>query len=417
MNVKLPAPGRMVGEVDMPASKSISNRALIIHALSCGDILPQNLSVCDDTEVIIDAMQRRPYEIDIKGAGTAMRFLTAFLATQPGEHVITGTDRMKQRPIGILVNALRYLGADIEYLGEEGYPPLRINGRTLEGGYIEVAGNISSQYISALLMIAPTLKNGLQLRITDGAISRPYIDLTLWMMREYGADADWSDADTITVNAKPYERHEYTIESDWSAAAYWYEMLALRGNDESEVRFKGLMDASRQGDSIVKYIFSLLGVKTKYSTVEGERFPTVSIKSHQCMLPRLDYDFSSVPDLAQPVVVTCALRGIPFRFTGLATLRIKETDRIEALKKELKKVGYVIYDENDNTLIWDGETCEPSFEPIDTYEDHRMAMAFAPAAIKYPGLKINNPEVVSKSYPHYWEDLKKVGFEIIESEE
>ena len=414
MQYTITAPQTINATIALPASKSISNRALIIHALSCGDILPQNLSVCDDTEVIIDAMQRRPYEIDIKGAGTAMRFLTAFLATQPGEHVITGTDRMKQRPIGILVNALRYLGADIEYLGKEGYPPLRIKGRTLEGGYIEVAGNISSQYISALLMIAPTLKNGLQLHITDGAISRPYIDLTLWMMREYGADADWSDADTITVNAKPYERHEYTIESDWSAAAYWYEMLALRGNDESEVRFKGLMDASRQGDSIVKYIFSLLGVKTKYSTVEGERFPTVSIKSHQCMLPRLDYDFSSVPDLAQPVVVTCALRGIPFRFTGLATLRIKETDRIEALKRELRKLGVVLTDRNDSELIWNLERCEPTMEPIDTYQDHRMAMAFAPAALALGSITINDPEVVSKSYPHYWDDLRRAGFQITE---
>ena len=412
MQYTITAPQTINATIALPASKSISNRALIIHALSCGDILPQNLSVCDDTEVIIDAMQRRPYEIDIKGAGTAMRFLTAFLATQPGEHVITGTDRMKQRPIGILVNALRYLGADIEYLGEEGYPPLRIKGRTLEGGYIEVAGNISSQSISALLMIAPTLKNGLQLRITDGAISRPYIDLTLWMMREYGADADWSDADTITVNAKPYERHEYTIESDWSAAAYWYEMLALRGNDESEVRFKGLMDASRQGDSIVKYIFSLLGVKTKYSKVEGERFPTVAIKSHPCMLPRLDYDFSSVPDLAQPVVVTCALRGIPFRFTGLATLRIKETDRIEALKRELRKLGVVLTDRNDSELIWNLERCEPTMEPIDTYQDHRMAMAFAPAALALGSITINDPEVVSKSYPHYWDDLRRAGFQI-----
>jgi 3-phosphoshikimate 1-carboxyvinyltransferase len=412
MQYTITAPQTINATIALPASKSISNRALIIHALSCGDILPQNLSVCDDTEVIIDAMQRRPYEIDIKGAGTAMRFLTAYLAATPGEHVLTGTDRMKQRPIGILVNALRYLGADIEYLGEEGFPPLRIKGRTLEGGYIEVAGNISSQYISALLMIAPTLQNGLQLRITDGAISRPYIDLTLWMMREYGADADWSDADTITVNAKPYASREYTIESDWSAAAYWYEMLALRGNDESEVRFKGLMDASRQGDSIVKYIFSLLGVKTKFSEVEGERFPTVSIKSHPCMLPRLDYDFSSVPDLAQPVVVTCALRGIPFRFTGLATLRIKETDRIEALKRELRKLGYVLRDENGDTLVWDGTRCEPTLEPIDTYDDHRMAMAFAPAAIVFPGLRINEPQVVTKSYPQYWEDMQKAGFEV-----
>lgn len=412
MQYILKAPASFNATIKLPASKSISNRALIIHALSNSDVLPQNLSVCDDTEVVVNALMSNPDVIDIKAAGTAMRFMTAYLSVTPGEHVITGTERMKNRPIGILVDALRYLGADIEYVANEGYPPLRIKGHPLEGGYLEIPGNVSSQYISALLMIGPVLKNGLELRMTGGIISRPYIDLTLWMMREYGADADWSDADTITVNAKPYERHEYTIESDWSAAAYWYEMLALRGNDESEVRFKGLMDASRQGDSIVKYIFSLLGVKTKYSTVEGERFPTVSIKSHPCMLPRLDYDFSSVPDLAQPVVVTCALRGIPFRFTGLATLRIKETDRIEALKRELRKLGFVLRDENGDTLIWDGTRCEPTLEPIDTYDDHRMAMAFAPAAIMFPGLRINEPQVVTKSYPQYWEDMQVAGFEV-----
>lgn len=412
MQYILKAPASFNATIKLPASKSISNRALIIYALSNSDVLPQNLSVCDDTEVVVNALMSNPDVINIKAAGTAMRFMTAYLSVTPGEHVITGTERMKNRPIGILVDALRYLGADIEYVANEGYPPLRIKGHPLEGGYLEIPGNVSSQYISALLMIGPVLKNGLELRMTGGIISRPYIDLTLWMMREYGADADWSDADTITVNAKPYERHEYTIESDWSAAAYWYEMLALRGNDESEVRFKGLMDASRQGDSIVKYIFSLLGVKTKYSEVEGERFPTVSIKSHQCMLPRLDYDFSSVPDLAQPVVVTCALRGIPFRFTGLATLRIKETDRIEALKRELHKLGFVLRDENGDTLIWDGTRCEPTLEPIDTYDDHRMAMAFAPAAIMFPGLRINEPQVVTKSYPQFWADLQKAGFEV-----
>ena len=412
MKYTIKAPRQLNASINLPASKSISNRALVINAMAGCKLQPRNLSDCDDTEVIIAALHDMPDVINIKAAGTAMRFMTAYLSATPGEHTITGTERMQNRPIAILVDALRYLGADIQYEKKEGYPPLHIVGKPLEGGHLEVVGNISSQYISALLMIAPTLKNGLQLRITDGAISRPYIDLTLWMMREYGADADWSDADTITVNAKPYERHEYTIESDWSAAAYWYEMLALRGNDESEVRFKGLMDASRQGDSIVKYIFSLLGVKTKYSTVEGERFPTVSIKSHQCMLPRLDYDFSSVPDLAQPVVVTCALRDIPFRFTGLATLRIKETDRIEALKRELHKLGFVLRDENGDTLIWDGTRCEPTLEPIDTYDDHRMAMAFAPAAIIFPGLRINEPQVVTKSYPQYWADLQKAGFEV-----
>lgn len=413
MQYTITAPQTINATIALPASKSISNRALIIHALSCGDILPQNLSVCDDTEVIIDAMQRRPYEIDIKGAGTAMRFLTAFLATQPGEHVITGTDRMKQRPIGILVNALRYLGADIEYLGKEGYPPLRIKGRTLEGGYIEVAGNISSQYISALLMIAPTLKNGLQLHITDGAISRPYIDLTLWMMREFGADADWSDMETVKVNPHPYNQHKYLIESDWSASSYWYEMMALTDDTESQLMFEGLMDASKQGDSIVKYIYSLMGVKTRFGErTDNTSMPTVTLKKQHCMLPRLDYDFISAPDLAQTVVVTCALLNIPFKFTGLASLKIKETDRIEALKRELRKLGYVLRDENNDTLIWDGAMCEPTFEPIDTYEDHRMAMAFAPAAIKFPGLRINDPYVVTKSYPQFWDDLEKAGWTI-----
>ena len=337
MQYILNAPSRLDATVKLPASKSISNRALIIHALSKGNMLPENLSVCDDTEVIVNAMMYRPDTIDIQAAGTAMRFMTAYLAVTPGEHTITGTERMKQRPIKILVDALRYLGADIEYLGEDGFPPLRIKGKPLNGGYIETPANVSSQYISALLMIGPVLKNGLEIKMTGGIASRPYIDLTLWMMREFGADADWSDSETLKVNPHPYEQHKYIIESDWSASSYWYEMMTLAEDPESMVMFDGLFDASKQGDSIVKYIFSLLGVKTKFCTVEGERFPTVSIKSHPCMLPRLDYDFSSVPDLAQPVVVTCALRGIPFRFTGLATLRIKETDRIEALKKELKK--------------------------------------------------------------------------------
>lgn len=412
MQYIITAPEHINATISLPTSKSISNRALIIHALSKGDILPQNLSVCDDTEVIVDAMQRNPYEINIKSAGTAMRFMTAYLAATPGEHVLTGTDRMKQRPIGPLVNALRYLGADIEYMENEGFPPLRIKGRSLEGGFVEVAGNISSQYISALLMIGPTLKKGLTLHMTGGLISRPYIELTLWMMREFGADADWTDTDTIQVNAKPYESRQYVIESDWSAASYWYEMLALRKDDDSLVQLNGLMDASKQGDSIVKYIFSLIGVKTKFATNAATQSTTVNIKCHRSMLPRLDYDFVNVPDLAQTAVVTCALRDIPFRFTGLSTLRIKETDRIEALKREMRKLGYVLNDENGDTLVWDGTRCAPTFEPINTYEDHRIAMAFAPAAIVFPRLRINNPQVVTKSYPQFWADLRAAGFDI-----
>ena len=412
MQYILHAPSRIEASVKLPASKSISNRALIIHALSNGDIMPHNLSVCDDTEVIVNALMYRPYTIDIKAAGTAMRFLTAYLAVTPGEHVITGTDRMKRRPIGVLVDALRYIGADIEYAGEEGYPPLRIKGRALDGGRLEVPANISSQYISALLMIGPVLKNGLELKMTGEIASRPYIDLTLWMMREFGADADWSDIDTVTVNPHPYTQHSYQIESDWSASSYWYEMMALTDDTESTVNFGGLFDASKQGDSIVKYIFSLLGVKTHFSTTETGQEPTVQLKKRQCLLSRLDYDFVAAPDLAQTVVVTCALMDIPFKFTGLASLKIKETDRIEALKRELAKLGYALRDENGDTLIWDGTRCTPTLDPIDTYEDHRMAMAFAPAAIKFPGLRINNPQVVTKSYPQFWDDLEKAGWEI-----
>lgn len=412
MQYIITAPEHINTTICLPTSKSVSNRALIIHALSKGTVLPQNLSVCDDTEVIVDAMQRNPYEIDIKGSGTAMRFMTAYLAVTEGEHLLTGNERMTQRPIRILVDALRFLGADIEYTGNEGYPPLRIKGHPLDGGYVEVSGETSSQYISALLMIAPVLKNGLTVHITGNIVSQPYIDLTLWMMREYGADADWTDADTIAVHPTAYKSNEYTIESDWSAASYWYEMLALGDDSESEVRLCGLHDASRQGDSIVKYLFSLLGVKTKFVNDGQASAPVVSIKRHQCLLPRLDYNFMSIPDLAQTAVVTCALSNIPFRFTGLQSLTIKETNRIEALKHEMRKLGYVLHSENNDTLVWDGERTEPTFEPIDTYNDHRMAMAFAPAAIKIPGIRINDPLVVTKSYPQYWSDLKKAGFKI-----
>ena len=205
------------------------------------------------------------------------------------------------------------------------------------------------------------------------------------------------------------------IENDWSASSYWYEMMALNANIDSSIELEGLMDNSKQGDSVVKYIFSLLGVKSEFEN--RDTITTVTLKTNRCLLPKFEYDFSGSPDLAQTIVVACCALGVKFKFTGLASLKIKETDRIEALKTELKKVGYVIHDENDNTLYWDGETCEASFAPIDTYEDHRMAMAFAPLAFKFPQIEINNPEVVSKSYPHYWEDLKKVGFEIAESEE
>ena len=415
MQYEIKAPQVLNQTIKLPASKSISNRALIIHALSGGAILPNNLSDCDDTTVIIDALQNNPHEINIKAAGTAMRFMTAFLSVKDGEeHVLTGTERMKHRPIGVLVDALRHLGADIKYAGEEGFPPLRIKGRKLEGGLLEVPGNISSQYISALLMIGPTLKNGLTLRLTGDVISRPYIDLTLWTMREFGADADWSDFETISVAPKPYKERTYFIENDWSAASYWYEMMALSTHEDDEIRLEGLMDGSKQGDSSVRYIFSLLGVKSTFESRKEGVPTTVTLRHTNRCVPRLEYDFVNSPDLAQTFVVCCALKNVHFHFTGLSTLKIKETDRIEAMKKEMRKLGYVIHDKNNSELIWDGERCMPEIEGgIDTYEDHRMALSFAPASLCIDGLSINNPQVVTKSYPHFWEDIKSVGFEVI----
>jgi len=410
---RLTAPDRINQTICLPASKSISNRALIIYALSGGEHVPENLSNCDDTEVIINALRHMPDEINIKAAGTAMRFMTAYLSVKPGTHVLTGTERMKHRPIGVLVNALKALGANIEYAAEEGYPPLRITGCTLKGGELGVPGNISSQYISALLMIGPMLSEGLTLQLTGDIISRPYIDLTLWMMREFGADAEWTSGDTITVKPKPYISREYFIENDWSGASYWYEMMALSKDPTSEIKLTGLMDGSKQGDSVTRYIFSLLGVKTIFETKQEGIPQTVTLKQSGRSVPRLDYDFVNSPDLAQTFVVTCAAKNIPFRFTGLQTLKIKETDRIEAMKREMRKLGYVINDKNDNELYWDGERCEPSMElGIDTYEDHRMALAFAPYAFATDGLIINNPNVVTKSYPLFWKDIQKVGVTI-----
>ncbi|MGI6242500.1 MAG: 3-phosphoshikimate 1-carboxyvinyltransferase [Prevotella sp.] len=398
--------------ITLPASKSISNRALIINALAGGTSSPINLSCCDDTKVVINALNLKPDIIDIKASGTAMRFMTAYLAVTQGEHILTGTKRMKQRPIGVLVDALNKLGADISYEAEPGYPPLRINGKPLPGGRLDISGDVSSQYISALLMIGPVLQVGLELHLVGEIVSRPYIDLTLYMMKRFGADADWTGGDVITVRPQNYTSMPFVIENDWTSASYWYELLALNDDPTACIRLNGLGDGSKQGDSAVKYIFSLLGIKTTFADAEGVQPTTVTLSHRLNRVQRLDFDFMNCPDLAQTVVATCCALDIPFHFKGLGSLKIKETDRIEALKKELCKLGYLIRSKNDSELIWDNDRCEPTFEPIDTYEDHRMAMAFAPLAIKYPGLCINNPKVVSKSYPRFWNDLKLAGFKI-----
>ena len=409
---EITAPDTLTADINLPASKSISNRALIIHALSGGSQLPENLSDCDDTRAVINALRDMPETIDVGAAGTAMRFMTAYLAVTEGEHTITGSERMRHRPIGVLVDALRMLGADIDYVEKEGFPPLHIQGHELLGGKLEIPGNVSSQFISALLLIGPAMKLGLSLHLTGEIVSRPYIDLTIHVMHGFGAEVDWTSPDTIEVQPKPYSDAPYLIENDWSASSYWYEMASLYPISEAHVALRGLEDSSRQGDSVVKYIFSLLGVKTTFDEPHTGKPTTVRLTRHLDSVAQLSYDFLNCPDLAQTVVATCCGLGVTFHFTGLASLRIKETDRLVALQKELRKFGFLLQIINNEELLWDGSTCEPTMEPIDTYEDHRMAMALAPLAVKFPRLRINNPEVVSKSYPDFWKDLRKASFTI-----
>lgn len=390
--------------INLPASKSISNRALILNALSMSPYEIQNLSDCDDTKVMLDAFNSEGNLFDVKAAGTSMRFLTAFLSRMPGEWIITGTERMKDRPIYVLVDALNSLGARIEYLGKVGYPPLKIKGSALQGGEIFLSGDVSSQFISALLMIAPTMEKGLIIHLEGEIISVPYIKLTLKMMEEFGVKATWEER-TIQVFHQEYRPVAYNVESDWSAASYWYEMLALA--NDGEVELSGLKKDSPQGDSKVADLFLDLGISTEF-TEKG-----VILKKTGRLTKKLFHNFVNEPDLAQTFVVACCMKNIPFLFTGLQSLKIKETDRIEALKAEMKKLGYVITDSKDSILEWNGERCSPEENPvISTYHDHRMAMAFAPAAIGLGEIRIDDPMVVTKSYPAYWNHLEAVGFYI-----
>ena len=406
----LKAPIVLKNNVLLPSSKSISNRVLILNALCKRPETINNISECDDTEVVIKALKEKTHIIDIGAAGTAMRFLTAYMSGQEGNHTITGTTRMKNRPIKILVEALRSAGAEINYTENEGFPPLYIKGKSLKGGSISLDGSVSSQYISALLMIAPTMTNGLRLNLTGNIISLPYINLTIKLMSFFGVIV-YEEGQTYTIPPQQYSPVKgFAVESDWSAASYWYEMIALCKNENATVSLSGLTPDSLQGDASIVELFDKLGVCTTF-TPEG-----VTLTKKRCTLENpLIFDFISMPDIAQTAVVTCVMLDIKFHFTGLQTLKIKETDRLFALKTELQKFGYLIDILNENTLEWNGGRCEAEELPVvSTYEDHRMAMAFAPISLcTDKGMKISNPEVVSKSYPSFWDDLKKSGFVIL----
>lgn len=409
MNYRIIAPRRIEGEIDLPASKSISNRVLLLNALCATPGRLSNLAQCDDTDAVLSALaQPDASEVNIGAAGTAMRFLTAYFATREGrEVVIDGTERMRQRPIGMLVDALRQLGADIEYVEAEGYPPLKITGTRLHGGALTVSGSVSSQYITAILLIAPVI-GGITLTIEGEIMSRPYIDMTLALMARYGVKAEWRE-NVIHVPAGEYTALDFTVEADWSAASYWWAMQAIV--PQSRITLKGLEPQSLQGDSRIAELMSQMGVMGNWC---GRYLDLRSNGGVGCCCSTFA-DLSGTPDIAQTLVVMLCLMGRPFRITGLRTLRIKETDRLEALRTELRKLGYVVKVEGDDAISWHFETTAAEASPhISTYHDHRMAMAFAPAAIRFPGLIIDDAQVVSKSYPLFWEHLRQTGFKIEE---
>jgi len=411
-NIRLSASSnRIKDSIQLTGSKSESNRALIIKALSQGRVRIQNLSEAADTVTLENALLQvgtasdTETTIDIGPAGTAMRFLSAFLPLNKGEFVLTGSERMKQRPIGILTDAVKTLGAKIEFLENEGYPPLKISGpfeqKTSE---VTVKGNISSQYLSALLLIANSLPRGLKLTIEGNLTSRPYLEMTLDMLKEAGIKHSW-EGNQIQIKPQTASDSTLFVEPDWSAASYWYSIVALA--EEADLLLPGLKASSLQGDQEIKDIMLDFGVLSVF-TKDGLKLT----KTKQIKIKDV-YDFISCPDLAQTVIACCAALGYETSFTGLETLKIKETDRILALQNELAKFGVRLFEEENGKYRLDcSKKSNPENITIKTYEDHRMAMAFAPLALVFNQLTIEEPEVVEKSYPLFWKHLEQVGFKI-----
>lgn len=415
MTYTISKPDRHIrGSIHLDGSKSLSNRALIIRAL-CDDFFEiKNLSTSKDTQLLKQLLASDSDVLDAGAAGTTFRFLTAYLAMQEGNCTLTGSERMKQRPIGVLVDALRTLGACIDYLKKEGYPPLRIHSPENPGAtnVLSVPASTSSQYLSALLMVAPTLPDGLELRLEGQLVSRPYLEMTLRMMEHFGVRHTW-EGEVIRISPQKYRAREFTVEADWSAASYYYALAAF--SERCDLELHGLFEESWQGDSVLGRMMQGFGVET------------IFFENHVCLskvpgaAPFFEWDFLPCPDLAQTLAVVCGGLGVQGLFTGLETLRIKETDRIAALQNELAKVqvflsklpGRFSKKSDKEFYMLEGKAAVQDSPMFATYDDHRMAMAFAPLAM-LGEIKIEHPGVVEKSYPAFWEDLKKLGFVICE---
>lgn len=410
----LTIPRVIKGSVRLPLSKSECNRLLIIRALLGSKHDMQQISSAQDSQVLYELLERaRAGEdnqvYDCGPGGTTFRFLTAYFATLPGTRTLTGSPRLQKRPIGVLVEALRQLGAQITYKGEEGFAPIEITGTRLRGGQIELDGSISSQFVTALLLIGPTLHNGLVIHFKGPVASMPYILMTLRIMERFNVFGIW-DGDTLSVSNQSYQIEEaatqFNVEADWSAASYCYALAAIA--DEADLFIEGLKPHSLQGDAVTALLFPFLGVTTKYEN-GGVRLSKNGYKPKA-----LAFDFEDSPDIVQTCAVVAVAKKIPLLMRGLNTLRIKETDRIHAMITELSKLGAGISEPENGILeirTFDGPVQTPL--EIETYEDHRMAMAFAPLAIMYPGLVMHQPEVVSKSWPEFWEELRKLGATIM----
>lgn len=385
MNYKISHPtGSINCEIDLPSSKSISNRLLIIQSLCKKEFEIQNLSTADDTKTLQKALNFNSNLIDIGAAGTSFRFLTAYLSTKVGkEFTLTGSERMKERPIKILVDILNKMGADISYQEKEGFPPLKIKGAELTGGKIEIDGTISSQFISALLLIAPTLKEELNLCIKGELVSTPYVQMTLKLMEEFGISYSW-EKNIIKIKPQDYLAKNYKVESDWSAASFWFEIASL--SKDCNIILNGLFKNSIQGDKRIMELSKDFGVNSLF-----EKDILTLTKNKSISTPKT-IDLLETPDLYQPL--KCMSFGLERKisFKGTSTLKHKETNRIDAVNNELKKLQ--------------------TSKLIDTYKDHRMAMSFAPLCLKFGDLQIHDANVVTKSYPKFWEDLKKGGFKI-----
>ncbi|MFK7952016.1 MAG: 3-phosphoshikimate 1-carboxyvinyltransferase [Ekhidna sp.] len=394
---------RLKHNITLESSKSETNRALVIAALAGGKSVIKNISNARDSQTLQKLLKSKLSFWDVKDAGTTMRFLTAYLAIRGSGQTLTGTDRMKQRPIGPLVNALLDIGADITYMEKEGFPPLEVN-RIQEqfSNKISIPGNISSQYISALLMISPCLSNGLTINLTTEVFSRPYIQMTLDLMKTFGVESEWR-GNSIRTKSQEYSPATHTIEGDWSGASYWYSFMAL-AEGKGYLDIPNIRNYSSQGDKRIAEIMFQLGVITQYESGK------VRLAKRGKQVKSLTLDFRDCPDLAQTVMVVAAAKGIELEMTGLESLKIKETDRIEAMKNELFKMGALLLEKPNSWFLKPSESLPKSMK-VNTYEDHRMAMAFAPLCCKMD-VTIEDPKVVDKSYPDFWKEVNKVGVTI-----